>query len=603
MATFYVAKTGSDSNDGSDANPKLTIGAGLAIIGTGAGDGANDIVEVRAGTYDEALENEIPRGTSWAAPFTLQAKAGDVVVIKAPNSAHTIYYDSSGSTGDQYAIIQDFILDGINQETGPGIVTFSAVGYVRLLRCEVKNTSTESIPNIGGNHIYISTTAHHCEVIENDIHDGTGVGGGVYCEGADNLIEFNHIYNMGRLGVQANNDIDGNSNRNVIRWNRIHACGLLTVVGQSIIISDGADNKVYGNLCYDNAGTGNDGGVGIVAAALRTLVYNNVCFNNTWMGISAADSTDAVIKNNIFFGNAINTVFDDSQGGANPVNLTQSNNLTTDPLFVAEGGGDFHLQSGSDAIDAGADLGSPYDSDFDGVARPVGPWEIGAYEFEGGGEPPPTYTVAYDAASSQGVNGTTNTFSHTTSGANRLLIVGIAVDDAVAISSVTYGGQALTLLAQDASTWVRTAIWYKINPLIGANNVVVTIASAMHQAAGAVSFTGVHQVTPLGTHANINGVGTSQTRDVTGDVNGMTIDAIAVDNSPVLTIGANQTSRVNLDRGGNIRLAMSTEAGSGTKTMSWSWTGSLDNAQIAVPIKPAPIVLEPAFAVNTNVLL
>ncbi|MGD0613722.1 MAG: choice-of-anchor Q domain-containing protein [Anaerolineales bacterium] len=52
-----------------------------------------------------------------------------------------------------------------------------------------------------------------------------------------------------------------------------------------------------------------------------------------------------------------------------------------DPKFVNPTGADFHLQSGSPAIDAGSPLNAP-DSDFDGNARPRGAgYSIGAYEY------------------------------------------------------------------------------------------------------------------------------------------------------------------------------------------------------------------------------
>ena len=61
------------------------------------------------------------------------------------------------------------------------------------------------------------------------------------------------------------------------------------------------------------------------------------------------------------------------------------------------GASDLHLVSGSDAIDAGEDLGSAYEIDIDGVAR-TGTWDIGADQFvaAGGavtGSTQPTYII------------------------------------------------------------------------------------------------------------------------------------------------------------------------------------------------------------------
>ncbi|HEX7556214.1 MAG TPA: choice-of-anchor Q domain-containing protein [Leptolinea sp.] len=60
--------------------------------------------------------------------------------------------------------------------------------------------------------------------------------------------------------------------------------------------------------------------------------------------------------------------------------------MSADPKFVSST--DFHLQSGSPAIDSGFNLGSVVPTDFDGVVRPQGAGnDIGAYEFKSGQQP------------------------------------------------------------------------------------------------------------------------------------------------------------------------------------------------------------------------
>ena len=54
-------------------------------------------------------------------------------------------------------------------------------------------------------------------------------------------------------------------------------------------------------------------------------------------------------------------------------------NIDADPLFVDPDHGDYHLQRGSPCIDSGTDTG--LDHDFDGNFRPIGDYDMGAFEF------------------------------------------------------------------------------------------------------------------------------------------------------------------------------------------------------------------------------
>ena len=54
-------------------------------------------------------------------------------------------------------------------------------------------------------------------------------------------------------------------------------------------------------------------------------------------------------------------------------------NIDTDPQFVDIEGGDYHLQRGSPCIDSGTDTGLTID--FEGSPRPIGDYDMGAFEF------------------------------------------------------------------------------------------------------------------------------------------------------------------------------------------------------------------------------
>ena len=79
-ATYYVAKTGSDSKSCTQAQsastPKLTIKAGLACLKGG------DTLIIKAGTYNEGIPiKTIPSGASNSSHTVIRAAAGEKVVI------------------------------------------------------------------------------------------------------------------------------------------------------------------------------------------------------------------------------------------------------------------------------------------------------------------------------------------------------------------------------------------------------------------------------------------------------------------------------------------------------------------------------------------
>jgi len=205
--------------------------------------------------------------------------------------------------------------------------------------------------------------------------------------------------------------------------------------------------------------------------------------------------------------------------------------------------------------------------------------------------------VALNAATT-GFNEGSTTFSHTPAGTDRLLVVLVVRGWPYnAVTSVTFNGINLTQIPgfeRGDGGFIAVDAWYLVNPDATTANVVVTVASNTRLCCTAISFTGVHQTTPLGTAANNNGTGTSPTLNVSSDVDGMVVDCLGGVEGKILGgtgAGTGQTERstVSVASGGNRRdQRTSTEAGTGgTVTMSWG-IGTSDNWYIgAVPVKPA----------------
>ncbi len=76
-STYYVSKSGNDGNSCAQAQSpsgsKQTIASGLKCLTAG------DTLTVRAGTYDEGINNNVPSGTSWSSVVRIAAYPGETV--------------------------------------------------------------------------------------------------------------------------------------------------------------------------------------------------------------------------------------------------------------------------------------------------------------------------------------------------------------------------------------------------------------------------------------------------------------------------------------------------------------------------------------------
>jgi hypothetical protein len=377
VASYYVGKNGSDSYSctqaGSSATPKLTINAGLACVSTSTGAGAGKIIEVAAGTYAESIDSAkspFPSGTSWSAPFTLRARAGDVVTIKNSGELNLRIFSDSR----QYSIVQGFVFDGTNllQESDQVVFGSSVNGgsYIRFQNNEmINNTRTHAI--------LIGRFSNNSEVLNNKIHGGAfdcsgGTGGNfcypMYVQGSNILIEGNEFYDFPSWGIHVYSAYAEQPNNNIIRKNKIHDFGFGDVRSSGVIIYGGNANQVYNNVLYN-------GSQGIVTGpgASNTKIYNNTIYKHSSSGVNSYGSNN-IIRNNIAYLNAINIDF----SGA--IATVASNNLTADPSFIDAAGGNFGIPTGSLAKDAGMTL-TEFSDDMYGTPRPqYGAWDIGAIE-------------------------------------------------------------------------------------------------------------------------------------------------------------------------------------------------------------------------------
>jgi len=219
--------------------------------------------------------------------------------------------------------------------------------------------------------------------------------------------------------------------------------------------------------------------------------------------------------------------------------------------------------------------------------------------------------LAIDATSSTsgGAGAGPFTWSHTVSGSDRGLVVWVShFDSSDTVTSVTYNGVSMTAIPSSSTTNGQYYIdgFYLIAPATGTNTISVSVSGSVFDlGAGAISFTGAHQTTMLGTAVTATGTSTTPSVNVSSAATEIVSDGLVIVHSGTLSVGASQTSRWNTFAGGGfIKYAGSTETGSGTTTMSWSNSTSQVWAIAAVPVKPAGAAsFQAAWAKGSNVLI
>lgn len=179
--------------------------------------------------------------------------------------------------------------------------------------------------------------------------------------------------------------------------------------GGGIRIYSSSSPTIKNNVITGNTADSSGGAIRIHNYS-SPVISNNTITGNTSLygagGISVARYSSPVITNNIVWGNGTE-IIDNPSRGPNTITVSYSivqggytgtGNINADPLFIDPLNGDYHLQSGSPAIDTGMNAsGAAYGSvvdDIQGTLRPLdgdglgagttgdgSDYDIGAYEY------------------------------------------------------------------------------------------------------------------------------------------------------------------------------------------------------------------------------
>jgi hypothetical protein len=347
---FYIAPTGSDTNQGTIDSPWLTYGFASSHLTPG------DAILALGGTYD--ANQTLQHGDSWSANASGTAQAP--IRFAAASSNDRPVFDGLGTAYNFMWIngqVSWLVIDGLtfkgfsNHQTGTLLIT----GAIRSL------------------------------VIQNCIFQETGDPNATASD--------HHIYAAGNL-----EDL-------IVRRNQF-----IRPPGAAIIISD--EPKTHGVLIENNLFIGGTYGVQFADRADDLHVYNNTFFDTEY-AVDLGDHshnygvTSVRVFNNIGYAKQVALVI----GSTNLQSVTEDYNLwytssgtpvsyngqllsvsdyaaathnaqhsvQGDPMFVNSSLPDLRLKPGSPGVDTGTDIGTK--DDFTGALRPQGAAvDMGAYE-------------------------------------------------------------------------------------------------------------------------------------------------------------------------------------------------------------------------------
>lgn len=417
QVTYYVAPAGNDANPGTIDEPWQTIQKAADTLTAG------EVVFIRGGTYHEQV---LPRNSG---------EAGDEIVYMAyPGEIVTIDGDGISLPDDLAGLFEvndkSYIrISGLRVINAGPFANNAGILVAFSNHITIENNITLNTMSSG-----IGVWDSRQILIDGNTVEQAGLGGGQECITvaitSDFEVRNNTVIDCQKEGIDAK---DGSSNgclhRNIVDHSR--AVGIYVDAWDKYT----HDIEVFDNIVHD---TENDGFA--LASEMGGLLenirlYNNIAYNNRFLGINLSQNGDSDVHpmqnifliNNTIVGNGVGDwgggITIDSYEVSNVVvrNNIVSNNLSfqivvgpgvplaqvsvdhnlidgfreyegetygddyveDDPMFLDPDSGDFHLQPGSPAVDAGSPSDLP-SADFEGNARSqdgTSPPDIGAYEF------------------------------------------------------------------------------------------------------------------------------------------------------------------------------------------------------------------------------
>jgi Right handed beta helix region len=343
---FYVAPGGSDSNPGTLTQPWRSLEKAMSTLLPG------QTAYLRAGVYQEQLSGSCDTHYNklyWTRSGTA---SGPVTISGYPGEGKQVLVLTAITLAGNYERLQRLVV-GKNVGWSPtdkrcdGGPNVNLTGLNdSLIGVEVRNSAMSGVYLEG---------AERARLVANWIHDNGShynLDHGIYwfsgANGlaASNIVEDNYANGV-KIGPDAQsvlvteNTVDGNGRSGIIVSGDSTYTSNNNTIANNIVTWNGTSGSGFGIRTYWESA-----GVGSGNRALNNLVYGNVSGDSWYPG-----------------------------GG-----MSENATIHEDPLYVNRLAADFHVQSGSPAIDA-ADPSYAVSPAFGLTARPQGNGpDIGAYE-------------------------------------------------------------------------------------------------------------------------------------------------------------------------------------------------------------------------------
>ncbi len=379
VTTRYASTTGGGTACTVITTPcTLTVALGQLL--------ASETLFLRAGTYTTYLNGDTfnwPSGTP-SAKTTIAGYPVEVVIIRPVASESIINMSTSTFGAKSYIKFQNLILDGGAMNSGTQVIGSNGA----QTNIEFDHITIQNNPD--NNAWSVCATCNNWWIHDSQIINLKG-GYGIYNTASGTMFEHNTISGGDSWAIHNYNSGHNDVSNNTYRYNTITNQGQSALYSGAAVLASGSNNAFYGNLVYNNLRAGL-----VLQDCTDCAVYNNTIYGNgsvagasgLLIGDAGATPTRPIVRNNIIAASAgANVTLNGATSPTNDHNLCDVAGTWCDTvqaataIFINPATANFRLNTGSSALNTGATLAAPYDTDILGLHRPQGTFfDLGAYE-------------------------------------------------------------------------------------------------------------------------------------------------------------------------------------------------------------------------------